>query len=124
MSLKYKGVLLWVVCLSFKVCMTGCEVIWVNRNANDSFRVGEAGCTNDTSVCSNVSATCQDDGSCLCSGVLPNFRNPIIYREASVRKYLYGSTYGCIGNSESLAGVGKLINFLKPAIRNTFILTS
>ena len=104
---NYKVVLLWAVSLSFVVCITGCEVVWVKRNVTDGFRVGKGGCTNDTSVCTNVSATCQDDGSCLCSGVLPNFRNPIIYREASVGKYLYGNTYGCIRNSESLTGVGK-----------------
>ena len=92
--------------------MTGCEVIWVNRNVNDSFRVGEAGCTSDTSVCTNFSATCEDDGSCLCNRGSPNFRNPII--ESPHGRYSYGSTYGCILNSESLVGVGKYFNVLKP----------
>ena len=112
MSLKYKWVLMWVVCLSFEAPITGCEVVWVNRNVNDSFRVGEGGCANDASVCTNVSATCQDDGSCLCDEGSPNFRNPII--EASDGKYMYGSTHGCIGNSEIRIGAETLDCMFKP----------
>ena len=68
-------VLLWFICLSCKVFMTGCEVVWVNRNVIDSFRVGKDGCTNDTSVCPS-SSTCQtDSGLCLCRDSEPNFYN-------------------------------------------------
>ena len=102
---NYKLVLFWVVSLSLEAYMIRCEVVWVNRNVTDSFRVGKDGCTNDKSVCTNVSATCQPDGLCLCSEGLPNFRNPTI--EASHGRYLYGSTYGCMRNSEILVGVGK-----------------
>ena len=68
--------LLWFISLSCKVVMTGCEVVWVNRNVTDSFRVGEDGCTKNSSVCPS-SSTCQtDSGLCLCRDSAPNFRNP------------------------------------------------
>jgi hypothetical protein len=67
MSLKYTVVLVWVIYLSCKVVMTGCEVVLVNRNITDSFRVGEDGCTNDATVCTDFGATCQLDGLCLCN---------------------------------------------------------
>ncbi len=92
MSLKDKVLLLGVICLTYKVVMTGGEVVSVNRNVTDNFRVGESGCTNDTSVCTNVSATCRkSDGSCLCNSTRPNFRNPIITANTT-----YGDTYGCV----------------------------
>ena len=92
MPLKYKVVLWWVICLSSKVVMTGGEVVAVNRNVTDNFRVGQDGCTNDTSVCTNVSATCREsDGSCLCNSTRPNFRNPVITPNIT-----YGDTYGCV----------------------------
>ena len=68
---------MWAVCLSFEAFMTGCEVVWVNRNVTDSIRAGKDGCTNDTSVCPSH-AECQADGSCLCDANNPNFRNPVI----------------------------------------------
>ena len=68
-------VLLWFICLSCKVFMTGCKVVWVNRNVTDSFRVGKDGCTNDTSVCPSSSICQTDSGLCLCRDSEPNFRN-------------------------------------------------
>ena len=103
MSLKDKVLLLGVICLTYKVVMTGGEVVWVNRNVPDNFRVGECGCTNDTSVCESVSATCRkSDGSCMCNSTRPNFRNPIITANTT-----YGDTYGCVDNSLIRLGVGK-----------------
>ena len=55
----------------------GYEVVLVNRNVTDSFRVGQDGCTNDKFVCPDFS-TCQSDGSCLCNFTRPNYRNPVI----------------------------------------------
>jgi hypothetical protein len=105
MSLKYNIVLVWNICLSCKVVMTGCEVVWVNRNDVDSFRVGKDGCTNNASVCTS-SAACQSDGSCLCSGNKPNFRNPEIVN-ADNGGLKYGDSFGCV-NSENLRNeVGK-----------------
>ena len=91
---KYKLVLLWVICLFCEVITTGGEVVFVNRNVTDSFRVGKDGCTNDASVCTSVSATCQDDGSCLCNFKNPNYRNPVI--EITSSELVYGDSYGCI----------------------------
>ncbi|CAB4033804.1 Hypothetical predicted protein, partial [Paramuricea clavata] len=95
MSLKYKVVSVWVMCLSYKMVMTGCEVVLLNRNVTDSFRVGNDGCTNDTSVCTS-SATCQSDGLCLCKPDRPSYRNPVL--EVKERKTVYGNSYGCIDN--------------------------
>ena len=56
--------------------MTGCKVVWVNRNVTDSFRVGKDGCTNDDNVCPS-SSTCQtDSGLCFCRDSEPSFSNP------------------------------------------------
>ena len=99
--------LLWATCLCCKVIMSGCEVVWVNRNVTDSFRVGD-GCTNNTSVCTNVSAKCQDDGSCLCKSQTPDYRNPVIKKD-----FVYGDSYGCINKTLIRYGVGKcLVYFL------------
>ena len=69
-------VLLGFICLSCKVFITGCEVVWVNRNVTDSFCVGKDGCTNNTSVCPS-SSTCQTgSGLCLCRDSQPSFINP------------------------------------------------
>ena len=95
MSLNYKEVLMWFVCLSFEVYMTGCEVIWVHRNVTDSFRVGKDGCTNDTNICPSH-AECEPDGSCLCDAHNPNFRNPVI--EWNGDKLQEGDSYGCLDN--------------------------
>ena len=93
MSLKYTVVLVWVICLSCKIVLTGCGVVLVNRDLRDSFRVGKDGCTNDESVCTS-SATCQSDGLCLCSVDKPNFRNPAT-RSGDDK------SYGCL-DSESI----------------------
>ena len=106
MSSKYTIVLLWVVCLCCEVVMIGCEVVCVNRNVTDSFRVGRNGCTNDTNVCANVSATCQSDGSCLCDSTSPNYRNPVIEFNENM-EFVYGSSYGCIKNMLIRYGVGE-----------------
>jgi hypothetical protein len=88
MSLKYKVVSVWLICLSCEVVMTACEVVWVNRNVTDSFRVGNDGCTNDTGLCTS-SATCQSDGLCLCKSDRPSYRNPVI--EVKDSKIVYGT---------------------------------
>ena len=105
MSLKYNIVLVWVICVYYKVVMTGCEVVLVNRNITDSFRVGEDGCKNNASdsVCTSL-ATCQSDGSCLCSGSKPNFRNPNIIVGGGLE---YGDSYGCVSSEHLRFGVGK-----------------
>ena len=103
MSLKDKVLLWWVIFLTYKVVMTDGEVVSVHRNVTDSFRVGECGCTNDTSVCTNVSATCRkSDGLCLCNSTKPNFRHSVITPNIT-----YGDTYGCVDNSLIRLGVGK-----------------
>ncbi|CAB4026456.1 Hypothetical predicted protein, partial [Paramuricea clavata] len=91
--------LVWVIYLSYKIVLTGCEVILVNRNGLDSFRVGKDGCKLDTSVCTSP-ATCQSDKSCLCSDDEPNFRNPRT-RAGD------GKNYGCLDSESIRAGVGK-----------------
>ena len=87
--------LLWVVYLSFEVVMIGCEVVWVKRNVRDNFRVGQDGCSNDTSVCPSY-AECQPDGLCLCDVNNPNFRNPVIKLIGG--KLEDGDSYGCVDN--------------------------
>ncbi|CAB4028803.1 Hypothetical predicted protein, partial [Paramuricea clavata] len=79
--------------------MTGCEVVWVNRNVIDSFRVGEDGCTNDGTVCTDFGATCrQSDGLCICTGNEPNFRKPT------------SKDYGCLSSDSVRAGIGRNLN--------------
>ena len=103
MSLKYTVVLVWVICVSCKVAVTSCEVVLVNRNVTDSFRVGKDGCTNDTNICRRSSATCQSDsGLCLCGVDQPNFRNPAV--ESSSDK-----VYGCISNDNIRTGFGEFL---------------
>ena len=98
MSLQDKLVLLWVICLSYKVVMIGCEVVSVKRDVTDSFRVGQDGCTNNASVCPS-SATCQpDSGQCACEKSQPNFsRNP----------RSNGKIYGCVNSSSIRSGFGE-----------------
>ncbi|CAB4042024.1 Hypothetical predicted protein, partial [Paramuricea clavata] len=110
MSLKCNVVLVWVTCLSCKVVMTGCEVVLVNRNVTDSFRVGEDGCTNDPSVCTS-SATCQYDGSCLCNADKTNFRNPVIIANPS---FMYGDSSGCVSSEFMRSGVDATVCPFKP----------
>ena len=93
-------VLLWFICLSCKVFMTGCEVVWVNRNVTDSFRVDKDGCTKNTSVCPS-SSTCQtDSGLCLCRDREPSFRNPNKGTNDS-------PVYGCLSNRNIRSGAGE-----------------
>lgn len=82
-----------------KVTLSTCEVVSVNRNVVDSFLVGENGCTNNPSVCTRRSATCQPDGWCLCSSSKPTFWNP-------VKKIGYVDIDGCVSNDLIRAGVG------------------
>jgi hypothetical protein len=44
MSLKYTVVLVWAIYLSYKMVLTGCEVVWVRQDVVDSFHVGKDGC--------------------------------------------------------------------------------
>ena len=104
MSLKYTVVLVWVVLLSCKMVMTSFEVVLVNRSVTDSFRVGKDGCTNDASVCTS-SATCQSDGSYLCSESKPNFRNPNIIIGGGGLEY--DDSYGCVSSEILRFEVGK-----------------
>jgi hypothetical protein len=98
MSLKCQVVLVWLICLSCKVVVTGCEVVWVNRNVTDSFRVGKNGCTNDTSVCTRRNASRQSDGSCLCNSESLSYRNRHPVLETNGSEIVYGDSYGCIDN--------------------------
>ena len=87
MSVQYTMMFFLAICLLFKIVLIRCEVVLVNRNFTDSFRVGNDGCTKN-SDCSD-SATCQSDrGLCLCSDSQPNFRNPTTSSKA----------YGCVSN--------------------------
>jgi hypothetical protein len=104
MSLKYTVVLVWAICLSCKVVMTGCEVVLVNRNVTDSFRVGKDGCTSDKSVCKS-NATCQPDGSCFCNSESLSYRNPVLETKGS--EIVYSDSYGCIDNEIIRFGAGK-----------------
>ena len=93
-------VLLGFICLSCKVFMIGCEVVWVNRNVTDSFRVGKDGCTKNTSVCPS-SSTCQtDSGLCLCLNGEPTFTNPS-------GKTGDGQGYGCLSRYNKSNGAGE-----------------
>jgi hypothetical protein len=77
MSLKYTVVLVWAIYLSYKMVLTGCEVVWVHRDVVDSFHVGKYGCTYYSSVCTNSDATCRkSDGLCLYGILKPNYINP------------------------------------------------
>jgi hypothetical protein len=70
-------VLMWVIYLFYKMVLTGCEVVLVNRDLLDSFRVGKDGCKHDTSVCTNFDARCtKPGGQCLCTVFKPNYINP------------------------------------------------
>ena len=78
MSVQHTVVSLWVISLLLKVVLLRCEVVLVNRNAIDSFRVGKDGCTNNTADICTMSARCQaDSGLCICHREQPNFQlNP------------------------------------------------
>ena len=98
MSIIDQAVLLWVICLSCKVIMTDSDVVLVNRNVIDSFRVGKDGCTNDTSVCTSSTVCHSDSGLCLCGNNQPNFRNPAAQISAKA--------YGCLSSSSIRLGLG------------------
>jgi hypothetical protein len=99
MSLKYTVVLVCVICLSYKVVITGCDVVLVNRNVTDSFRVGQDGCTNDARVCTDFGTACrQSDGLCLCPAGQPNFRRPTRTK-----------AYGCMSSEGVRTGVGECL---------------
>jgi hypothetical protein len=112
MSLKFTVVLVWVIYLSYKMILTGCEVVLVNRNVQDRFRVGKDGCKFDTSVCTNR-AKCQSDGSCLCSDDEPDFRNP--HTRAGDDK-----DYGCLDSGSIRKGVGKFFSSYDNYTRSSF----
>ena len=100
MSTKANIIFVIVFYIFGKVTLSSCEVVSVNRNVVDSFYVGENGCTNDPSVCTTRSATCQPDGWCLCSSLRPTFWNPEI-------EIGYVNFDGCASNDLIRAGVGK-----------------
>ena len=88
--------------LLFTEVKTRLEVVWVHRNVTDSFRVGEDGCTSDTSICPR-SASCQNDsGLCLCGKDEPNFRNPFGNSDDD-------QVYGCLNSTTMLADVGECL---------------
>ena len=78
-----------------QVALSDCEVTWVTRNVTDSFRIDQDGCLKDKNVCTTT-ASCQNDGSCLCNKDKPHFRNPIII--VSGGSLSFGNSYGCIRN--------------------------
>ena len=97
MVLNHRVVLLWVVCLLFKVVLIRCEVTLVNRNVTDSFRVGKDGCMTNTDCPS--SATCQSEsGLCLCSDGYPNFLK---------HSQTFNTVYGCLSSKVIRTGFGE-----------------
>ena len=99
MSLKYTVVFLWAIYLSYKMILTSCEVVWVNRDVVDSFHVGKDGCTYDSSVCTNSHATCINrGGECLCKVSNANFKNPTTRRGDN-------KGYGCLDDSNIRVGL-------------------
>ena len=78
-----------------QVTLSDCEVTWVTRNVTDSFRIDQDGCLKDENVCTTT-ASCQNDGSCLCNKHEPYFRNPIII--SSGGNLSFGNSYGCTTN--------------------------
>ena len=101
MSLKCKVVLLFTICSTYKGIASSDEVVLVERNVTDSFRVGNDGCRNNASVCTSFAATCRPDtGLCFCNKNSPNFVNHIkkISREYycapnNAISYLIGGEY-------------------------------
>lgn len=76
-----------------QVTLSDCEVTWVTRNVTDSFRIDQDGCLKDENVCTTT-ASCQNDGSCLCNKDKPHFRNPTIILSGG--SLSFGNSYGCI----------------------------
>ena len=103
MSVKNNMALLLGILLLYNVVMFGCQEFVVNRDVRDTFRVGNVGCKNNSSICTTRSAECQADGWCLCNDDSPNFRNPVI------EKGKYGETYGCVKSEYMLDRVGEYL---------------
>ena len=82
--------------------MTGCEVVLINRNVTDSFRVGKDGCTKNNSVCPDSSICQTDSGLCLCPDSEPSFRNPNKVAND-------GQVYGCLSNHNIRSGAGEYL---------------
>ena len=75
------------------------EVVLVNRNVTDSFRVGN-GCIRNNN-CGTSSATCQfESGLCFCSVDEPNF----LHFNASS-----SANYQCVNSASIRAGVGECL---------------
>ena len=96
--------LLLGILLLYNVIMSSCQELVVNRNVTDTFRVGDVGCKNDSSICTTRAAICQTDGSCFCNEDSPNFRNPVIERFDK-----YGETFGCVKSEYILDRVGEYL---------------
>ena len=114
MSVQHTLLSLWVIPLLLKVVLMRCEVVLVNRNVIDSFRVGKDGCSNNTNICT-ISGECQvDSGLCLCLNGLPDFQlNP---SSMMIGKKLYG----CRSSADIQAGAGgisKCLNFRNSATK-------
>ena len=101
MFCKYAVMLLWSICMTFKVVASSKKVVLVNRNVKDSFRVGKDGCSNNTNVCTR-SATCQaESGLCLCKNDSPNFVNGVVKSP---------SEFACVTNEDMYKYFGKCLN--------------
>ena len=92
-SMSIKVFCYGVIYFLCQVALSDCEVTWVTRNDTDSFRIDYDGCLKDVNVCTRT-ASCQNDGSCLCNKHEPYFRNPIIISGGS--NLSFGNSYGCI----------------------------
>ena len=77
--------------------LSSSEVVLVNRNKIDSFRVGKDGCTNDTNICPTSSFCRMSDGFCQCTSSRPTYQT-FSLNTNGVR----GLVYGCV--SDSLIG--------------------
>ena len=96
MSMRLMSIKVFCCGVIYFICqlsLSDCEVTWVTRNYTDSFRIGQDRRLNDTNVCTTT-ASCQNDGSCLCNKDKPHFRNPIII--VSGGSLSFGNSYGCI----------------------------
>lgn len=112
MSLKTSVNLIFFFCLVSEVVLSDSQVLSVDRHLIDRFRIGQDGCKNDPSVCTN-SATCQSTGFCWCSFIKPNFRNPTIVSFGGSLNL--SDSYGCVSNEYIRFGVGeftRLYNFI------------
>ena len=74
--------------------LSSSEVVLVNRNQIDSFRVGKDGCKNDNNICSTSAICRMSDGFCQCKSNTPTYRKFILNTNG-----LKGLVYGCVSNS-------------------------